>query len=247
MDWGRQGAAAIGEGAGYAIIADVLSFTTTLSVAADRGAQVFPYRWQDSSARAFARRHDAVLAVGRSQQGAAAAQSAVSLSPASVRAAGSLRRLVLPSPNGSALATELGASDAVVIGGCLRNRWAVASWLASQIPRRDRQPAIAVVAAGERWADGSLRAAVEDLWGAGAVISALAALGMAGLSPEDRTAAAAFEAVQPMLAAELLASSSGRGLADAGFGQDVAIAAELDASTSVPVLADGRFTDVSHD
>ena len=48
--------------------------------------------------------------------------------------------------------------------------------------------------------------------------------------------------MQPHLEAELLNCSSGRELADLGFSQDVAIAAELDVSTAVPVLADGRFT-----
>ena len=51
---------------------------------------------------------------------------------------------------------------------------------------------------------------------------------------------------EPHLEAELLNCSSGRELADAGFSEDVAIAAELDVSTGVPVLADGRFTAARH-
>ncbi len=246
LDWGEQGAAAIRQGAGFAVVVDILSFTTAVSVAADRGAETFPYRWRDSAAAEFARRHDAVLAVGRSQRppaAAATAQPAVSLSPASIRAAGTLRRLVLPSPNGSALAVQLGDGDAVVVAACFRNRWAVARWLFSQAGASGRAGAIAVVAAGERRADGSLRPAVEDLWGAGAVVSALSALGLERASPEAQTAAAAFGAVRPELAAQLRASSSGQELASAGFGQDVAIAAELDTSGSVPVLAGDRFID----
>ena len=45
---------------------------------------------------------------------------------------------------------------------------------------------------------------------------------------------------------ELAATSSGRELASIGFGQDVAVAAELDASASVPTLTGARFVDASH-
>ena len=51
---------------------------------------------------------------------------------------------------------------------------------------------IAVVAAGVAQADGSLRFAVEDLLGAGAVIDAIAELGIDHQSPEAAAAAAAF-------------------------------------------------------
>jgi 2-phosphosulfolactate phosphatase len=239
MEWGERGAAAICPGAEYAVIVDILSFTTALSVAADGGTEVFPYRWRDESAAEFARRHDAVLAVARTEAG----RPEITLSPASISSATGVTRLVLPSPNGSALATGLADCGAVVLGACLRNRMAVARWLAGRVRAGQHPPVIAVIAAGERWADDSLRPAVEDLWGAGAVISALAALGFTGLSPDARSAAAAFTAVAANLAAELADSTSGRELADSGFGDDVAVAADLDASASVPVLAGGRFVD----
>jgi len=126
MEWGERGAAAICPGANYSVIVDILSFTTALSVAIDAGAEVFPYRWRDESAAAFARRHDAVLAVGRSAASMPAASAPVSLSPASIRSATGLTRLVLPSPNGSALASQLAHRGAVILGACLRNRMAVA-------------------------------------------------------------------------------------------------------------------------
>jgi 2-phosphosulfolactate phosphatase len=165
------------------------------------------------------------------------------LSPASISSAAGVSRIVLPSPNGSALASQLADGGAMVLGACLRNRMAIARWLADRVRASQHPPVIAVVAAGERWPDDSLRPAVEDLWGAGAVISALEGLGLAGLSPEARSAAAAFTAVAANLAAELADSTSGRELADIGFGHDVAVAADLDASASVPVLAGARFVD----
>ena len=99
-----------------------------------------------------------------------------------------------------------------------------------------------MVAAGERWPDGSLRPAVEDLWGAGAVLAALGDLGVAGLSPEAEQAAAAFTAASTALGDRLRASASGRELDAIGFGDDVRVAGELDASDVVPVLEGEAFT-----
>ncbi len=99
-----------------------------------------------------------------------------------------------------------------------------------------------MIAAGERWPDGSLRPALEDLLGAGAVIGSLYdhCSGRTSLSPEAGTVATAFTA-SPDVAADVLASASGRELADGGFPEDVAIATETDTSAVVPVLVDGAF------
>jgi 2-phosphosulfolactate phosphatase len=250
MDWGLPGAQAVGADAAIAVVVDVLSFTTTLTVAVDAGAEVYPFRWKDASAREFARQHDAVLAVGRFEaRDANPSERAVSLSPASLQAAKGLDRIVLPSPNGSTLAQALAEGGATVIGAALRNRFAVARWIAELIaaqaaagtPEGNRPPPIAVLAAGERWPDGSLRPAVEDLWGAGAVIAALSELGIGDQSPEAWTAEAAFRGVEESLAAELAGCASGQELAMVGFADDVAIAAELDSSHCVPVLIGERF------
>lgn len=227
FEWGPTGAAAVA--APVTVVVDVLSFTTTLTVALDRGIVVHPFRWRDERAAAYAEERGAVLATGRSRG------EGVSLSPVSVREAVGVERLVLPSPNGSALSADLAASGVTVVGAALRNRSAVAGWLAG------RGGAVAVVAAGERWPDGSLRPAVEDLWGAGAVIAALVDLGVDDLTPEARVAEQAFRAVGPRLGAELLGCTSGRELADLDFAADVAVAAELDASGVVPVLTGDAF------
>ncbi|HEU5036347.1 MAG TPA: 2-phosphosulfolactate phosphatase [Nocardioides sp.] len=228
MEWGPAGAAAVAE-AGLAVVVDVLSFTTTLSVAVERGMTVYPYRWKDERAAAYAAERDAVLAVGRSRR------DGLSLSPVSVRAAVGVDRLVLPSPNGSSIAFGLADAGVRVIGASLRNRAAVARWLA------ERGGPVAVVAAGERWPDGSLRPAVEDLWGAGAVMAGLVDLGVTGLSPEARVAEQAFRSVEADLDGQLHACASGRELADLGFVSDVEVAAELDACAVVPVLTGEAF------
>ncbi|WP_020574136.1 2-phosphosulfolactate phosphatase [Actinopolymorpha alba] len=243
MEWGPTGAAAVAEDADIAVVVDVLSFTTTLCVAVERGAEVFPYRWRDESAREYARSHEATLAVGRLEARQWSAGEQVSLSPHSIRAARDLKRLVLPSPNGSSISFLLAETGAQVVGACLRNRSAVATWIADKLAQ-DPTLVVAIVAAGERWHDGSLRPAVEDLWGAGGVLAALAQhLRVEAFSPEARTAAAAFRNVEADLGTAPLECTSGRELVEATFEADVLVAAEVDASACVPVLVDGRFRD----
>jgi 2-phosphosulfolactate phosphatase len=227
FEWGPTGAAAVA--APVTAVVDVLSFTTTLSVAVERGITVYPFRWKDERAAAYAEERSAILARGRSER------TGVSLSPASVRAAVGVERLVLPSPNGSSISLGLAEAGVTVVGASLRNRVAVARWLA------ERGESLAVVAAGERWPDGSLRPAVEDLWGAGAVLAALVDLGLGGLSPEARVAEQAFRAVEQRLADELVACASGQELVAMGFRADVDVAAEVDGSDVVPVLVGDAF------
>jgi 2-phosphosulfolactate phosphatase len=225
MDWGRAGVQLLAGEVDLVIVVDVLSFSTAVSVAVERGAAVIPYRVRGDSA-AYARGIGATLAAAdRSGPGP-------TLSPASLAALRQGDRLVLPSPNGAScvlLAAEGGAS---VVAGCLRNASAVARFATS------RGGTTAVIAAGELWPDGGLRPAVEDLIGAGAVLAGMDADTM---SPEARAAAAAFRAARDDLLGALNSSASGRELVDRGFSDDVAIAARLDVTDLVPVLVDGMF------
>ncbi|WP_121257481.1 2-phosphosulfolactate phosphatase [Nocardioides ferulae] len=232
FEWGLTGALACA--APVTVVVDVLSFTTTLSVALDRGIEVFPFRWGDVRATTYAETRDATLAVGRRQ----AAPGQVSLSPVTVRAAEGVRRLVLPSPNGSAICFGLAETGTEVYAASLRNARAVAAALA---PRLGAGDDVTVVAAGERWPDGSLRPAVEDLWGAGAVLAGLADLGVGRPSPEARVAEAAYRAVAADLPAALHGCASGRELVAGGFAADVDVAAEVDSSSVVPLLCGEAF------
>ena len=178
-------------------------------------------------------------------------RSGPSLSPASLLDLPEGTRLVLPSPNGSSISHVLMAAPALVLVGCLRNAAAVAERVAAQVSSLPTAGAagaagvagtagarVAVVPAGERWADGSLRVAYEDHVGAGAVIARLARrLPGLELSPEARVAAAAFDQRE-----DLSHTPSGRELVERGFAEDVAIASEVDVSGVVPVLRDGSFT-----
>lgn len=258
VEWGPVGAESLvsyaaERGPVVAVVVDVLSFTTAVSVAVDAGMTVWPYRWKDDSAAEFARGHDAVLALGRR---AAAAQGGMSLSPKSIQdSAGSVKRLVLPSPNGSTISALLEGAGADVAAGSLRNRSAVAGWVIRRLdalaaaagrggPLGD--PAVVIVPAGERWPDDTLRPAVEDLWGAGAVVDAIVSTlehraGPMLLSAEAAVALAAWSWVGERVGPSLEACASGRELIDLGFGDDVRIAAEVDVSDHVPVLVEGTF------
>jgi 2-phosphosulfolactate phosphatase len=230
LEWGPTGAAALAAECDVAVVVDVLTFSTTVSVAADRGVAVRPYRWADASAESDARRLEATLAVTRS----VATPGDVSLSPETFRTAGGLTRVVLPSPNGSTICAILADAGAEVVVAGLRNRRAVAAHL------RERGGRVLVVPAGERWPDDSLRPAIEDLWGAGGVVAAvIEADPDVGASEEARAAAAAYRLVERRIAAALAACPSGRELTGWGYPTDVTIAAELDTSVAVPVLADG--------
>ena len=220
------------------VVVDVLSFSTCVSVAADRGVVVIPARWGAGraagrsggpSAEDLARRYDAELAGPRSGGG-------VSLSPASIRRADLAPRLVLASPNGATICAELAGTESLVVG-CLRNTAAVARRCEEHL-QRDPRSSVAFVAAGERWDDGSLRPAPEDVWGAGAIIEALGRDDVASIE-----ALAAGDSFRAALARGLPLDelTSGRELVATGFAEDVAIAGELDASALVPSLVRGAF------
>ncbi|WP_196279072.1 hypothetical protein [Catellatospora vulcania] len=52
----RRAADAVGAGAAVVAMVDVLPFTAALTVAADRGIEVFPHLWRDASAVDLRRR-----------------------------------------------------------------------------------------------------------------------------------------------------------------------------------------------
>ncbi len=108
------------------MVVDVLSFTTTLTVAVERGIAVYPYRWKDERATAYAGERDAVLAVGRS------VRAGVSLSPASVRQPRASSAWCCRRRTGRRSPLGLAESGRTVVGASLRNRSAVARWLPAE-------------------------------------------------------------------------------------------------------------------
>jgi 2-phosphosulfolactate phosphatase len=228
FDWGPTGAAVLAACSDVVVVIDVLSFTTAVEVVVSRGGTVVPARWADGRAASRAKELGAVLAVGRQETTPSAPYS---LSPASLRSLPPGTRIVLPSPNGAAIALSAAEVGATVLGGCLRNATAVAGCAARL------GASVGVVAAGERWDDGTLRPAFEDLIGAGAVLTALR---QSPTSPEAGAAIAAFHAADPNT--DMFECVSGRELVKAGFAEDVRMASELDVSDVVPSLFEGAFT-----
>ena len=226
-EWGLAGVQTLAPVSDVLIIVDVLVFSTSVDIAVARGASVPPYRWRDSSAAAFAQSKGALLASHRKDS------SGYSLSPVSVQSIPAGAALVLPSPNGSTLCQI--ACAATTLTACLRNCRAVAAHA------HPRGPRIGVVPAGEQWADGSLRPAIEDLIGAGAVLASLPGRP----SPEAETAIAAFERFRGSLEETLMRSTSGKELVSRGFPRDVELAAEYAVSAAVPGIKDDRFVDVA--
>jgi 2-phosphosulfolactate phosphatase len=225
FEWGIHGVQNVANSGGVTIIVDVLSFSTCVDIACSRSAQVLPYQYKDATAETFARAKSAVLAVGRSGIG-------LSLSPKSLLEIQPNTKLVLPSPNGSTL--TLACTTPVVIAACLRNAQAVATY-ASRL-----QGPITVVAAGEQWDNGTLRPAVEDLIGAGAVIHFL----KANKSPEAAIAEAAFLGSREQLSSILGGCTSAIELIERGFAADVELAGAFNASSCVPRLNEGAYARV---
>ena len=220
-EWGAEGLAELLPSSRAIVIVDVLSFSTCVDIAVGNGAMVYPYRCKDRTAVDFARARNAHMAnFNRDIEG-----GGYSLAPSSLVNIPPGTSLVLPSPNGSTLSLSTG--NVPTFAGCLRN----ASALANKVQQYGT--GISIIPAGERWKEQqTLRPAIEDLIGAGAIIHAL----KGSRSPETESAAAVFSKLKGKLESILKESSSGRELIGRGFERDVQLAAVLDVSNSVPML-----------
>jgi len=227
FEWGPSGVEALASQ--YVVVVDVLRFTTAVDAAVSRGALVYPYRWKDASAGEFAQRVGAGLADSQDHTGP-------SLSPGRLARLDRGDRVVIPSPNGSTCAAIASERGATVVAACLRNARAVAAWLNGVTAQ------VAVIACGERWPDGSFRPSLEDHLGAGAVIAGL----KGSRSSEAEAAATLWNAMQLRVPDLVRTSVSGRELHERRWGDDdLAFASDLHASSTVPVLINGAFTDAA--
>ena len=222
-EWGIDGINKYSSISDITIIVDILSFSTCVDIALSQKAIVYPYVYKDDSSIEYAAANDAVLAsFNRSKD-------KFSLSPLSLKKISEGTRIVLPSPNGSEL--SLCSLSEVTLCACFRNYRVVAEY-ANSISEN-----IVVIPAGEKWPNGTIRFAIEDYLGAGALLSEL----KGELSAEANAAKKLFESLKPELKHIISGSLSGRELIEKGFPEDVDLALELNAGRSVPVLKNKYF------
>lgn len=226
FEWGLEGARALAEVSDCLVIVDVMSFSTCVSVAVDRGAVIIPCAQNDHRAEALAKQHGAVLASPVRQK----EPGAWSLSPTALSTLPAGLRLVLPSLNGSTITQALDDFDGEVFVAALRNRSATARRCAGF---KD----VGIVGCGERWPGGALRPAYEDLVGAGALVAALAGQ----RSTEASAAEAVFAAHASDLEHRLAHCVSGRELDAEGFALDLAQTAALDVGAQAARYRDGSI------
>ncbi|WP_310621514.1 2-phosphosulfolactate phosphatase [Flexibacterium corallicola] len=226
FEWGLSGFDYYQDRSDLLIIVDTLCFSTSVTVALSRGALVLPFALnQRDRAEQEAKTRGAILARKRSER-------TYSLSPHSLLELPEGAKLVLPSPNGSHIAARANETSTILLG-CLRNARAVSNYVREHYQGK----AVTLIAAGERWPDGSLRPALEDLLGCGAILSRLEG----DFSSEATLASHAFRSARINLSTLISTSISGRELIEHDFQEDVRISLELNESEHIPILKEGWF------
>jgi 2-phosphosulfolactate phosphatase len=233
-EWGVRGVhQATGRG-DIVVIVDTLSFSTAVVAAVDGGALVHPCV-RPEEAEVLAQRLGGEPAVRRQD---VPRKGRFSLSPGTYHGITPGTCIMLPSPNG-ALCSRLAEDAPYLFAAALVNAAAAAAVIDALLAQTELD--VTVVSAAERWSLAAQgegpRVAIEDYLGAGAILSRL----RHDQSPEARVCAASFRAVEADLAELIWDCASGRELREAGFDDDVRYAAQLDCSTSMPLLRGGAF------
>jgi 2-phosphosulfolactate phosphatase len=236
LAWGRRGAQAAAEVGDILVIIDTLRFSTATATAVHYGGMIYPCSTDEAQFTALAERVGAEVA---SYSLHPSASARFSLSPLSYLGLEPGTRVVLPSPNGSTCC-QYGAWAATLFVGALVNAQAVAEAV-SHLLTADNRLSVTLLACGERWRvpdeEDTLRFALEDYLGAGAVLAALPF----AQTIEAKACVATFEAMQDRLESVLWECESGQELRAKGLGEDVRFAAQLNVYATVPVLRGERF------
>lgn len=231
FDWGVDGLRRLGP-SDVTVVVDVLLLSTTLT---DQGAgDAVPLGAPELSGRASGMLGESGSVRSGEAEAARSAEAGAGWSAEAVRSANAARST-------EAEAVAAAASDSVVLLGCLRNARAVADAVRAEQLRRGARASVAVIAVGDGGRGAPTRFAVEDLLGAGAVIDALANVGIDHSSPEAAAACEAFRGLRGALRHMLTASGSGQEMLARGLVDAVRDAAALDTTGAVPRLRNGAF------
>ena len=206
------------------VVVDILSFSTSLSVAVERGAEVWPYALGSDGAEQLAREIGAVLARGRSTR------QGPTLSPAS------LLDLEPGTPAGAAVAQRVGDRAR---GGQRR----AAGRLGVPARRVGGGRGCCVRTTASAWSRpgsaGRTARCVRRTRTCSARACVAAGLVAAGYRPSPDAAAAVAASVHPRPLADC---PSGVELVERGFAEDVAMSQARDVTDVVAVMKSGRFS-----
>jgi 2-phosphosulfolactate phosphatase len=235
VEWGRRGAREAADRGDIVIIVDVLSFSSTVVSALNYGAVIYPYP-PNLEGKEYAQKISAEFILGRAE---AAKAGKPTLSPVSFNEEHINKKYVLTSLNG-AFCTWISSKVPALLVGSLLNASSVAA-VANQL-RLQKNESITVIPCGELWSNGvdeedTLRPAIEDYLGAGAILSYLGG----EKSPEAEVCIGAFLHSKTKLEKLIWECGSGRELRKRGFGADVKHCSRLNAYQTVPILKNNHF------
>lgn len=138
--------------------------------------------------------------------------------------------VIYTTTNGTRALQRVSASPQVLVGS-LRNAQAVATLLL------ESDDPVLLVCSGTKGL-----VAAEDVYCAGAILAEMQSRAAIKMTDAAQVALLAYQGVQDDLEVGLLATVSGRGLAELGFAPDVCYAAAQNSSQLVPHYAAGRLT-----
>jgi 2-phosphosulfolactate phosphatase len=235
VEWGRRGAREAANRGDIVIIVDVLSFSSTVVTALNYDAVIYPYP-PNLDGKDYAQRINAEYILGRAE---AAKAGKPTLSPVSFNEEHTHKKYVLTSLNG-AFCTWIASKVPALLIGSLLNASSVAA-VANRL-RLQKNASITVIPCGELWSDGkeeedTLRPAIEDYLGAGAILSYLEG----EKSPEAEVCMGAFFHAESKLDEWIWDCGSGRELRERGFGADVKHCSQLNAYQTAPLLKNNHF------
>lgn len=231
VEWFPVAARQAGRRGDILAMVDVLSLSTTLTIAAERHFTSLVYSPAEIADMGGVQAAAAGLKARPLSKRRMVPPGELSLSPGSLLAADPGQRVLFTSLNGAAVVAAADGCPQIVVAS-LRNcdtaADVLARLLADEIATR-----VTIVACGEHWssvvaAESGLRPSAEDWVGAGVLAGRIADRGYR-LSAEARAAAAAAEVglIEDCVSA--------RELRAAGFADDVELALQLDVSKAVPV------------